>query len=133
MSAVIACDLFLAAVVQRQDVVLRDLAQEEALQVAQLLRVVGGEVARLCPVVQQLVTTAFNVGFAILLICVVFGCRGGSKLVKDSYADAKVKKDELGDERREKREAKREARRADGRRGLMRVMRRSDDDAGNDA
>ena len=60
---------------------------------------------------QQLITTAFNVGFAILLICVVFGWQGGSKLVKDSYADAKVKKDEMGDERREKRDAKREARR----------------------
>ena len=46
---------------------------------------------------QQLITTAFNVGFAILLICVVFGWQGGSKLVKDSYADAKVKKDEMGD------------------------------------
>lgn len=82
---------------------------------------------------QQLITTAFNVGFAILLICVVFGWQGGSKLVKDSYADAKVKKDEMGDERREKREAKREARREGGRRGLMRVIRRSDDDAGDDA
>jgi uncharacterized membrane protein YbhN (UPF0104 family) len=86
---------------------------------------------------QQLITTAFNVGFAILLICVVFGWQGGSKLVKDSYADAKVKKDEMGDDRREKRvakrEAKREARRAGGRRGLMRVIRRSDDDAGDDA
>ena len=82
---------------------------------------------------QQLITTAFNVGFAILLICVVFGWQGGSKLVKDSYADAKVKKDEMGDERREKREAKREARRDGGRRGLMRVIRRSDDDAGDDA
>ena len=82
---------------------------------------------------QQLITTAFNVGFAILLICVVFGWQGGSKLVKDSYADAKVKKDEMGDDRREKREAKREARRSEGRRGLMRVIRRSDDDAGDDA
>ena len=82
---------------------------------------------------QQLITTAFNVGFAILLICVVFGWQGGSSLVKDSYADAKVKKDEMGDERREKRDAKREARREGGRRGLMRVIRRSDDDAGDDA
>ena len=82
---------------------------------------------------QQLITTAFNVGFAILLICVVFGWQGGSKLVKDSYADAKVKKDEMGDERREKREAKREARRSEGRRGLMRVIRRSEDDGSDDA
>ena len=81
---------------------------------------------------QQLITTAFNVGFAILLICVVFGWQGGSSLVKESYADAKVKKDEMGDERREKRDAKREARRSEGRRGLMRVIRRSDDDAADD-
>lgn len=80
---------------------------------------------------QQLITTAFNVGFAILLVCVVFGWQGGSKLVKDSYADAKVKKDEMGDERREKRDAKREARRSEGRRGLIRVRRRSNEDGGN--
>jgi hypothetical protein len=44
---------------------------------------------------QQLITTAFNVGFAIILICVVFGWSGGSKLVKDSYSDAKVKASEM--------------------------------------
>ena len=78
---------------------------------------------------QQLITTAFNVGFAILLICIVFGWQGGSKLVKDSYADAKVKKDEMSADRHEKREAKREAKREGARSGLMRVFRRSDDDA----
>jgi uncharacterized membrane protein YbhN (UPF0104 family) len=77
---------------------------------------------------QQLITTAFNVGFAILLVCIVFGWQGGSKLVKDSYADAKVKKDEMGADRREKREAKREARQAEGK-GLMRVFRRRDDES----
>jgi hypothetical protein len=77
---------------------------------------------------QQLITTAFNVGFAILLVCVVFGWQGGSKLVKDSYADAKVKKEEMSEGRQEKKEAKREARRASGRQGLMRVFRRSGDD-----
>jgi uncharacterized membrane protein YbhN (UPF0104 family) len=76
---------------------------------------------------QQLITTAFNVGFAILLICIVFGWQGGSKLVKDSYEDAKVKKDEMTAERRGKREAKREARREETRGGLMRVFRRDDD------
>jgi uncharacterized membrane protein YbhN (UPF0104 family) len=76
---------------------------------------------------QQLITTAFNVGFAILVICLVFGWQGGSKLVKDSYADAKVKKDEMGSERREKREAKREARREGTRTGLLGVFRRSGD------
>jgi uncharacterized membrane protein YbhN (UPF0104 family) len=82
---------------------------------------------------QQLITTAFNVGFAILLICVVFGWQGGSKLVKDSYSDAKVKKEEMSEGRREKKETKREARRASGRQGLMRVFRRSEDaDAADD-
>jgi uncharacterized membrane protein YbhN (UPF0104 family) len=80
---------------------------------------------------QQLVTTAFNVGFAILLICIVFGWQGGSRLVKDSYVDAKVKKEEMGADRREKREAKREARQTEGRRGLMRGFRRGDDEAGD--
>jgi uncharacterized membrane protein YbhN (UPF0104 family) len=75
---------------------------------------------------QQLITTAFNVGFAILLICLVFGWQGGSKLVKDSYVDAKVKKDEMGADRRGKREAKREARRTEGRTGLLRAFRRGD-------
>jgi uncharacterized membrane protein YbhN (UPF0104 family) len=77
---------------------------------------------------QQLITTAFNVGFAILLVCIVFGWQGGSKLVKDSYADAKVKKEEMSEGRQEKKEAKREARRASGRQGLMRVFRRSGDE-----
>ena len=46
-------------------------------------------------VAQQLITTAFNVGFAVVLICVVFGWSGGSKLVRESYADAKVKAGEM--------------------------------------
>ncbi len=78
---------------------------------------------------QQLITTAFNVGFAILLICVVFGWHGGSTLVKESYSDAKVKKDEMSEGRHAKREAKREAKRGGARSGLMRVFRRSDDGA----
>jgi len=86
---------------------------------------------------QQLITTAFNAGFAIVLICVAFGWQGGSQLVKDSYSDAKVKKEEMGEERHAKKEAKREAKRetkaAEGRTGLLRSFRRSDDagDAGD--
>ena len=44
---------------------------------------------------QQLITTAFYVGFAVVLVCIVFGWSGGSKLVRDSYADAKVKAGEM--------------------------------------
>ena len=58
----------------------------------------------------------------------VFGWHGGSTLVRDSYADAKVKKEEMSEGRREKKETKREARRASGRQGLMRVFRRSGDE-----
>ena len=39
--------------------------------------------------------TAFNVGFAVVLICIVFGWSGGSKLVRASYVDAKVKAGEM--------------------------------------
>ena len=44
---------------------------------------------------QQLITTAFNVGFAVVLICVVFGWSGGSKLVRESYGEAKTKAAEM--------------------------------------
>jgi uncharacterized membrane protein YbhN (UPF0104 family) len=50
---------------------------------------------------QQLVTTAFNIGFAIIVICVVFGWKGGSSLVRSSYSDAKVKASDMKDERKE--------------------------------
>ena len=81
---------------------------------------------------QQLITTAFNVGFAILLICVVFGWQGGSTLVKDSYSDAKVKKEEMSEGRQEKKEAKRKARREGSRSGLLGVFRRGDQTDGPD-
>jgi uncharacterized membrane protein YbhN (UPF0104 family) len=48
---------------------------------------------------QQLVTTAFNMGFAIVLVCMVFGWKGGSALVKSSYSDAKVKATEMKESR----------------------------------
>jgi hypothetical protein len=40
-----------------------------------------------------------------------------------------VKKEEMSEGRREKKEAKREAKQGEARGGLMRVFRRSDDDA----
>jgi uncharacterized membrane protein YbhN (UPF0104 family) len=50
---------------------------------------------------QQLVTTAFNMIFAIVLVCMVFGWRGGSTLVRSSYQDAKVKAVEMKESRSE--------------------------------
>ena len=76
---------------------------------------------------QQLITTAFNTGFAIIVICIVFGWSGGSKLVKDSYEEAKEKKVEMSEQRQEKKEAKRQVREDEGRRGLLGVFRRSDE------
>jgi uncharacterized membrane protein YbhN (UPF0104 family) len=49
---------------------------------------------------QQLITTAFNVLFAVVLVCWVFGWSGGSKLVKESYVDAKVKAQEQKEKRK---------------------------------
>jgi hypothetical protein len=55
-------------------------------------------------VAQQLITTAFNVLFAVVLICIVFGWSGGSQLVKESYVGAK----EQAREQKEKRKLRRE-------------------------
>jgi len=54
---------------------------------------------------QQLITTAFNVVFAVAMVCWVFGWSGGSKLVKESYVDAKVKAQEQKEKRKLKHEA----------------------------
>lgn len=46
-------------------------------------------------VAQQLITTAFNMGLAVILVCIVFGWSGGSTLVRGSYKDAKAKAAEM--------------------------------------
>jgi uncharacterized membrane protein YbhN (UPF0104 family) len=57
---------------------------------------------------QQLITTAWNVLFAIVLVVWVFGWTGGKLLVGQSYADAKVKVAEQKEQRAAKKQAKRE-------------------------
>jgi len=74
---------------------------------------------------QQLITTAFNAGFAIVLICIVFGWSGGSALVKTSYGDAKEKAAEMKEERHEKKVLRREERANETRSGLLQSFRRS--------
>ena len=66
---------------------------------------------------QQLVTTAFNIGFAIILVCIVFGWSGGSTLVKTSYVGAKEKASEMKEERHDKKELKRQEESPDGQGG----------------
>ena len=46
---------------------------------------------------QQLVTTAVNMGYALLLVVLIFGWTGGKLLVSTSYSDAKVKAKEMKD------------------------------------
>jgi uncharacterized membrane protein YbhN (UPF0104 family) len=56
---------------------------------------------------QQLITTAWNVLFALVLVVSVFGWSGGKLLVTQSYADAKDKVAEQKAQRAAKKEAKR--------------------------
>ena len=68
---------------------------------------------------QQLITTAWNIFFALVLVVCVFGWSGGKVLVGDSYTDAKAKVAEQKTARAEKKATKREQRRG-VRRGQVR-------------
>jgi uncharacterized membrane protein YbhN (UPF0104 family) len=74
---------------------------------------VANETAVAYSTAQQLIVTAWNVGFALLLVVVVFGWTGGKVLVGDAYVDAKAKVAEQKEERAAKREAKRAAKEAE--------------------
>jgi uncharacterized membrane protein YbhN (UPF0104 family) len=63
---------------------------------------------------QQLITTAWNVLFAIVLVVSVFGWKGGKQLVTQSYTDAKVKVEEQKEQHAEKKAAKKAEREASG-------------------
>jgi uncharacterized membrane protein YbhN (UPF0104 family) len=58
---------------------------------------------------QQLIVTAWNVTFALILVVSVFGWTGGKVLVGGAYVDAKAKVAEQKGQRAAKREAKRAA------------------------
>jgi uncharacterized membrane protein YbhN (UPF0104 family) len=62
---------------------------------------------------QQLITTAWNVGFATLLVVLVFGWSGGKQLVSTSYAGAKEQVAEQKEERKRKRAARKAAKEAE--------------------
>jgi uncharacterized membrane protein YbhN (UPF0104 family) len=51
---------------------------------------------------QQLVTTAWNLVFAVIMVSWVFGWSGGRALVESSYEDAKVRSREMKEKRRKK-------------------------------
>ena len=73
---------------------------------------------------QQLITTAWNVLFAVVLVVLVFGWTGGKLLVGESYADAKVKVAEQKAQRAEKKAEKRAERAGDRSRTLHVATRR---------
>ena len=62
---------------------------------------------------QQLITTAWNVLLALILVVSVFGWTGGKLLVGQSYTDAKVKVAEQKAQRAAKKEEKRAAKEAE--------------------
>ena len=71
---------------------------------------VPGDAAVAYSTAQQLVTTAWNVLFALVLVVFVFGWSGGKLLVGASYTDAKAKVAEQKEQRAEKKAAKKRGR-----------------------
>jgi uncharacterized membrane protein YbhN (UPF0104 family) len=55
---------------------------------------------------QQLVTSAWNVAFALILVVWVFGWTGGKQLVGGAYTDAKAKAAEMKEDRKRKKDEK---------------------------
>ena len=55
---------------------------------------------------QQLITSAWNVVFAVIMVSWVFGWSGGKDLVKSSYEQAKVKSAEIKEKRRTRRDTR---------------------------
>jgi uncharacterized membrane protein YbhN (UPF0104 family) len=63
---------------------------------------------------QQIITTAWNCAFALLLVVWVFGWTGGRKLVTDSYTGAKEKAAEQSAAHKARKEAKKAAKHGGG-------------------
>jgi uncharacterized membrane protein YbhN (UPF0104 family) len=84
----------------------------QAFNVASLNGVTDPTTATAYSVAQQLVMTAWNIVFAIVLLIWVFGWAGGKELVQTSYSDAKDKAAEQKTARAERKDAKRAAKHA---------------------
>ncbi len=85
----------------------------QAFNVASLKGIATTEQATAYSVAQQLVTTAWNIIYGIILVVWAFGWSGGKQLVGDSYEGAKAKAAEQRDARAERKAAKREAKAAE--------------------
>ena len=67
----------------------------QAMNSAALSGSVDAATATAYSIGQQLIISAWDVVFAVILVCWVFGWSGGKALVESSYEDAKVKSREL--------------------------------------
>ena len=80
---------------------------------------------------QQLITTAWNILFALVLVVVVFGWTGGKQLVGESYTDAKGKVAEQKAQRAEKKAEKQAERESSGRGRFSRRGAKDDEGEGD--
>ena len=85
----------------------------QAWNVASLSGVASSTDATAYSVAQQLVSTAWSILFALILMIWAWGWGGGKRLVTDSYAEAKRRQEEESEKRRAKKAAKKAAKSAD--------------------
>lgn len=78
----------------------------QAWNVASLQGVTSSDTATAYSVAQQLVGTAWNILYALILMIWAWGWSGGKQLVSDSYADAKRRQEEEQAKRRAKKAAR---------------------------
>jgi uncharacterized membrane protein YbhN (UPF0104 family) len=78
----------------------------QAMNSAALHKETSASTATAYSISQQVITTAWNILFALVMVTWVFGWRGGKELVQTSYGQAKEKADEMKEARRAKRAAK---------------------------
>ena len=78
----------------------------QAINTASLSDVTDPATAAAYSTGQQLIVTAFNIVFGVVLVVWAFGWTGGKVLVKGSYDEAKVKVAEQKAQRQERKAAK---------------------------
>ena len=102
----------------------------QAINTASLKDVTDPATAAAYSTAQQLIVTAFNIVFAVVLVVWAFGWTGGKTLVAGSYDEAKTKVAEQKAARAAKKEAERAAAGDDDGGGLLMRMRRERQDNG---
>ena len=78
----------------------------QAMNAAVLTSSTSADTATAYSIGQQLVVSAWDVAFAVVLVAWVFGWSGGRQLVRSSYDEAKARSAELKEQRRARRAAR---------------------------